>query len=144
MKAQFGIEFFLVLTVVMAFILLFYASSVTESERTRVLESAVLAKAAVYSLSERADLVYLSGAGSRASLRVFVPQGANCFYLDGENRVYCSLTSPEVYSVAESDEVRGPVLRAPASFALCPGPLEQGEWIELNATAVAGGVAFEC
>jgi len=143
-KAQFGIEFFLVLTVVMAFILLFYTSSVVESERTRVLESALLAKAAVYSLSDNADLVYLSGVGSRASLRVFIPQGVNCFYLDGENRIYCSLMSPEVYSVAESDAVRGPALRAPASFALCPGPLPQGKWLDLNASAVGNGVAFEC
>jgi hypothetical protein len=143
-RAQIGIEFFLLLAVVLAFIMLFYSISVTETERTRVLESAVLSKRLLDSLSMRVDFAFLAGNGSVFEFKGFVPKGGNCFYFDaGSQRLYCALSSLEVPNVADSIFVFGPELKSPVSV-YCDGPIERG-WIS-NIKIVNNGseVFIEC
>lgn len=144
MKAQIGIEFFLLLSVVLAFMLLFYSVSVVESERTRVLESAVLSKRLLDSLSARLDFAFLAGNGSVFEFEGFVPEGGNCFYFDaGSQRLYCALSSMEAPNVADSIFVFGPVLKSPVSV-YCGGPVKGG-WLSGAVIANNGSEVFvEC
>lgn len=143
MKAQLGLEFFLVLSVALAFIMIIYSSASSEGAKTRVLEAAVSCKAFLDPLSERANLVALAGNGSRVYFKGFVPSGANCFYYDAASRrLYCTLTSQAVFEVAESNKVYGPQLRAVVNTS-CFVPLAEG-WREFFVSFNGTGVVAEC
>jgi len=144
LKAQLGIEFFLTASVVLAFMLITYGVYVSESEKNKVLESAVLSKTLLDSLSAAANFAALSGNASAIPIRVYAPMGANCFYYDAATkRAYCSLVSPAVGKVSQSDKVYGPVLVEQLGGA-CSMPLEQNKWFDLRVFANASGVFASC
>lgn len=95
-KSQLGVEFFLVLSVVVAFIVILYATASSEVGKTRALNDAVLSKAGVDAFAQAVDFVYLGGHGSVLSKEVFVSPNSNCFYetpLPGVLKVYCTVSS---------------------------------------------------
>ncbi|NUN11594.1 hypothetical protein HUU53_03020 [Candidatus Micrarchaeota archaeon] len=113
-RGQISIEFFLVLSIMITFILIIYSNTQTEINQQRDLNSIVLASSALDSVTNLANFVYLSGPGTRQTREIFIPSStsetpakasANCFYVDtgGENRLYCTVVSDYVYNVTDPD-----------------------------------------
>ncbi|MEM4254728.1 MAG: hypothetical protein QXR53_00165 [Candidatus Norongarragalinales archaeon] len=94
-KSQLGVEFFLVLSVVVAFIVILYTTAFQEIGKTRALNDAVLSKAAVDAMAQGIDFAYLGGDGSVLQKQLFVSQNSNCFYTtpSGLLKVYCTVSS---------------------------------------------------
>lgn len=94
-RSQVSVEFFLVLSVVIAFTVILYTNASAQVVRARALNDAVLAKSAIDTLTDQIDFVYLSGSGSVVEKTIFVSANSNCFYKNADirNNIYCTISS---------------------------------------------------
>ncbi|MFH1780343.1 MAG: hypothetical protein ABH803_04370 [Candidatus Micrarchaeota archaeon] len=124
-RGQISVEFFLVLSIMIAFILIIYSTVQGEITKQRDLNSIVLAQSALDSVSYLTNFVYLSGPGTSLSKEIFIPSStvetpskasANCFFIprdsDGNPDVsyvyqalYCTVLSDYVYEVTDPDYI---------------------------------------
>ncbi len=93
-RAQFSIDFFLVLSIVIAFSVLLYTVASSEMGKSTLLDSAVLGKNALDSFSAGADFAAFSGNQSRLNKEVFLPADLNCLFFNAStNSFYCFVSS---------------------------------------------------
>ena len=93
-RGQFSIDFFLVLSVIIAFSIMLYGLAVTETGKARLMDSAVMTKAYLDSISASVDFVYFSGGSSRVSKMLFQPAEATCLYFDDTQKAFfCRISS---------------------------------------------------
>lgn len=93
-RGQFSIDFFLVLSIVIAFGVLLYNVAVTEVGKSTLLDSAVLGQSALDSVASGVDFAAFAGNGSRARKELFFPQDVNClFFNQSANALYCFVSS---------------------------------------------------
>ncbi len=146
-KSQIGVEFFLVLSVVVAFIVILYGSASGEIGKTRVLNDAVVSKSGVDALSQAVDFVFLSGEGSVLSREIFVSPNSNCFYLDGvERKFYCTVSSEFLQEITGGKErVLGLTLVTPPSRIVLSGcsPVPAG-WAVVSIENTGAGISVSC
>lgn len=122
-RGQISVEFFLVLSIMIAFILIIYTLAQDEINKQRDLNTVVLASSALDSMAFMTNFVYLSGPGSSVSKEVFIPSStsenpskasANCFYLNdpdvtgfpspsSKDSFYCTVISDYVYTITDPD-----------------------------------------
>lgn len=103
MRGQYSIDFFLVLSIVIAFSILLYNVAVGETGKARLLNSAVVGKVFLDEFSAGVDESALGGNVSRSRRELFVPQGTHCVFFNAtENAFYCFLSS----SFLEGDKNR--------------------------------------
>jgi hypothetical protein len=144
-KAQIGVEFFLVLSVIMAFIIILYGTASNEIGKTKILNDAVVSKAGVDSLSQAIDFVFLSGSGSVLTKELFVSPNSNCFYLNSSlNRLYCTVSS-EFLNITKGERVLGSPLLTPSSKIVLSGcsPVSAG-WIDAVVENTGANVSVSC
>ncbi len=134
-KGQLSVEFFLVLSIIIAFSVILYNVSREEVAKTKAVNSIVLAKNGLESLSQAVDFVALSGNGSSLNVSFFVSGEANCLFYDAvRDAFYCVVYSPALQgSVTDKQFVFGPrfTTRLTKTFQLsCSGafPLRAGWW----------------
>jgi uncharacterized protein (UPF0333 family) len=144
-KAQLSVEFFLVLSIIIAFSVILYNVSRDEVAKTKAVNSVVLAKNGLDSLSQAVDFVSLSGNGSALNVSFFVSKEANCFFYDAaRDAFYCVIYSPSLQaSVTSKQFVFGPrfTTRLTKTFQLsCRDafPLRSGWW---NARVASEGAS---
>ena len=149
-RGQLSIEFFLVLSIIIAFSIILYNISRDEVAKTKAVNSILLSKNAVDSLSQAVDFVALSGNGSALNLSVFVPKEANCFYYNyTRDAFYCVVYSQSLQpSITDKEFVFGPRFQTTlyknftadcaSSFPLAPG------WWELRARNEGASVNVSC
>jgi uncharacterized protein (UPF0333 family) len=149
-KGQLSIEFFLVLSIIIAFSIILYNVSRDEVANTRATTAIVVVKSSLDSLSQAVDFVALSGNGSALNFTAFVPREANCIYYNStRNSFYCVIYSPSLQREGASQQfVFGPPLAARLAKQFessCTGsfPLRPGWW-ELRAASVGGAVNVSC
>lgn len=94
MRGQFSIDFFLVLSIVIAFSVLLYNVAVNEVGKSMLLDSAVLGQSALDSVASGVDFASFAGNGSRVRKELFFPQDVNClFHNQSLNAFYCFVSS---------------------------------------------------
>lgn len=160
-KGQLSVEFFILLAVVAAFILILYSNGVSQREQTRLLSAAVQSKAGVDGLANAANYVFLSGEGSVMRKEFFVANGSLCLYVS-ETGDYLYCTVPGAPTKTGSVRVRSiplystPTLNLnndPLANQLCaPNPSDpnaQGKllvngWYLFNASFSSGVVTIAC
>ncbi|MFH0973339.1 MAG: hypothetical protein V1817_00940 [Candidatus Micrarchaeota archaeon] len=160
-KAQLSVEFFLVLSIIIAFSMILYNISKNEVARTKALDAAVISKNSLDSLTQATDFAALSGNGSALNVSVFVPPGAYCFYYNTTRKAfYCiiaNVTPTTTGSVGQqsSDQQMLFVYGARTTstlqknFAsLCASAIQQGGlsagWWELRAQSNGDYVNVSC
>lgn len=150
-KSQIGVEFFLVLSVVVAFIVILYATATQEIGKTRALNDATISKAAVDSMAQGIDFAYLGGNGTVLRREVFVSPNSNCFYNTtvGDLRIYCTISSEYLEELTQGKEqVFSQILLTPRNRLLLSGcnPFTGG-WVNLtirNVVSTSGVVNVSC
>ncbi|MEM0475345.1 MAG: hypothetical protein QW343_00955 [Candidatus Norongarragalinales archaeon] len=149
-KGQLSIEFFLVLSIIIAFSIILYNVSRDETAKTKAVNAVLLTKNAVDALSNAVDFVALSGNASALNSRVFISREANCLYYNASrNAFYCVVTSPALQpSLTEKHLVFGPRLASTLAKNLeesCTAsvPLRPGWW-ELRVRSVGDAVNVSC
>ncbi len=151
MKSQIGVEFFLVLSVVVAFIVILYTTAFQEVGKTRALNDAVLSKGAVDSMAQAVDFVYLGGNGSVLSKQLFVSPNSNCFYntTSGVLSLYCTISSEylDVLTQGKQQVFSQELLIPRSKFLLYNCAPFTGGWVNVtveNVVASFGVVNVSC
>ena len=147
-KSQIGVEFFLVLSVVAAFVVILYGISNQQIGKTRALNDALLSKNAVDVLAQSVDFVYLSGEESVLTKELLVSPNSNCFYHNTtSNRLYCTVSSEYLQELtAGKEEVVSSELLTPASTL----QISQGckpvtnSWVKATVSFSGGQVTVTC
>ncbi|MBI5036574.1 hypothetical protein HZC09_04475 [Candidatus Micrarchaeota archaeon] len=94
MRGQYSIDFFIVLSMVIAFSVLLYNVAVDEVGRTKVLDSAILGRHFLDEFSLGVDEAAIGGNQSRTHRELFVPKNVHCLFFNaGENAFYCLVSS---------------------------------------------------
>ena len=136
MRGQFSIDFFLVLSVIVAFLVVVYGVAVEEGGKTRLLDSAILSKRGVDSVSSLVEFVSLGGNYSTISVEVFIPREASCFYFnDTTRKISCVLSSR--YLTGAKNRVEGRSLFASAPVRFSCGTGSESGWFDVNATLIS-------
>ena len=160
-KAQLSVEFFLVLSIIIAFSMILYNISRNEVARTKALDAAVISKSSLDSLTQATDFAALSGNGSALNLSVFVPPGAYCFYYNTTRKAYFCIIANVTPTTAgqvgqqSSDQQMLYIYGArsastlPKNFdTLCASTIQQGGlsagWWELRAQSNGDYVNVSC
>ena len=129
-KAQVSIEFFLIISVIVAFAVLLHSLTSSETNKARQLAQASQTRSFVDAAAFLANEAWLSGNNSFFVKEFFVPRNADCLYFDAaEGRVYCNLFT----DVAEGS-VNASVFAPSLDLSGCPAPLQAG-WYLVNASA---------
>jgi len=116
-RAQFSIDFFLVLSVVIAFGVLLYNVAINEVGKSTLLDSAVLGQSALDSVATGVDFASFAGNGSRARKELFFPQDVNClFFNQSQNAFYCFVSS--AYLPASKNRLVSRALLSSSTLAL--------------------------
>ena len=145
MRGQFSIDFFLVLSVILAFILPLYTVAVEEGGRARLLDSAILSKHAVDSVASIAEYAFLGGKASSVSREVFVPRDANCFfYNESTKRLYCSLSSRYVEGNRNKVESNSMMVSVPLLLQCGSSGVVQPGWYDVTAGLTANFLSITC
>ena len=149
-SGQLSIEFFLVLSIIIAFSIILYNISREEVAKTKAVNAIVLAKNAIDAASQAVDFVALSGNGSALNVSVFVPREASCFYYNSSrDAFYCIIYSAALQpAVTERQLVFGErfATRLPKYFgSSCAGafPLKPGWWL-LRVESAGNAVNVSC
>lgn len=145
-KAQLSIEFFLAVSVVLAFILILYGTAMQEVQKNKVLEQAVLGQAFLNSLSSQIEFVAATGNASVLTKEFFVPSNLECLYVDqAKNRLYCLYHSGVAGEILGDESsvhtVYGPPLTMQLDRAGCAHP--RG-WTSVSTRSVNGNVSLSC
>jgi len=158
-KAQIGVEFFLILSVIAAFMVILYATSSQQIDKTRALNDAVLSKNSVDVLAQAIDFVYLSGDGSKLTKEILVSPNSNCFYhskttddpghgtnTQNPNRVYCTISAQFLQNLTGGKEqVYSAMLETPEGKVDISGcnPLSN-MWVKATALNSQGQIRVSC
>ena len=144
-RGQFSIDFFLVLSVILAFLVPLYSVAVDEGGRARFLDSAVLAKHAVDSVSSLVDFVSLSGPSSSASGEVFIPKEANCFFFNStSSRLYCTMASRYLEGSRNRVESQRLALSTIISFNCGSNGVLSPGWYDITANYSSSIITVQC
>ncbi|HLD62420.1 MAG TPA: hypothetical protein VI875_00975 [Candidatus Norongarragalinales archaeon] len=151
MKSQVGVEFFLVLSVVVAFSVILYSTAYSEVGKTRALNDAVLSKSAVDSMAQAVDFAFLSGNATLLRRELFVSPNSNCFYntTSGVLKLYCTISSEYLKELtAGKEQVFSRELLVPRGRLVLSScaPLTGG-WVNVtvrNEIASSGFVNVSC
>ena len=158
-KAQIGVEFFLVLSVIAAFIVLLYATTNQQVDKTRALNDAVVSKNSVDTLAQAIDFVYLSGDGSIISKEIIVSPNSNCFYhslstddpgqgtnAQNPNKIYCTISAEFLQQLTGGKEqVYSATLATPEDKLDLAGcsPLSN-TWVKTTVTNSQSRITVSC
>lgn len=149
-KAQLSIEFFLVLSIIIAFSIILYNVSREETAKTRAAGAIVVTKSSLDALSQAVDFVALSGNGSALNLTAFVSREANCFYYnESRGAFYCVIYSPSLQRGGASQQfvfgsrMATGLAKQFDSSCVSVFPLRPGWW-ELRAASVGNAVNVSC
>ncbi len=139
-RGQFSIDFFLVLSIVVAFSVLLYNVALLEVGKSKLLDSAVLGKSALDALASGADTAAFSGNQTEFSRELFVPQDLLCLFFNASsNRFYCFVSSGYLEGSANRLESR-PLLSTPSLAVQCSlSPGWNGVFFSNNGTHVVVG-----
>lgn len=143
-RGQFSIDFFLVLSIIVAFFVLLYAVAIGEVGKARLVDSAVLSKSAVDGVASTIEFVALGGNYTSITREVFVPKEAACFfYNDAARKVFCVLSSQYVTGGKNRVESRTLLVSPPVRFDCGSSPTPGGGtgivepgWYDVNVTYV--------
>ncbi|MFH1056479.1 MAG: hypothetical protein V1717_01630 [Candidatus Micrarchaeota archaeon] len=152
-KSQIGVELFLVLSVLAAFIVILYGTASQEISKTKALNDAIISKGAVDSLAQMIDFAFLSGSGTVLSKELLVSQNSNCFYHTDLplNKIYCTVSSEQLVELvgAGKERVFSQNLTAPSNAVklgvvgeMC-APLTGG-WVNVKVANEGGSVVVSC
>ncbi|MBS3070035.1 hypothetical protein J4220_00835 [Candidatus Micrarchaeota archaeon] len=151
MKSQIGVEFFLVLSVVVAFSVILYATAYSEVGKTRALNDAVLSKSAIDSMAQAVDFAFLSGNATLLRRELFVSPNSNCFYntTSGVLKLYCTVSSEYLKELtAGKEQVFSRELLVPrGKLVLSDCAPFTGGWVNVtirNEMASSGFVNVSC
>ncbi len=123
LRGQFSIDFFLVLSIVIAFAVLLYNVAVMEVGKSTLLDSAVLGQSALDSVASGVDFASFSGNGSRVRKELFFPSDVNClFFNQSIHSFYCFVSSAYLPS-SKNRLISRPLLSSPPLALQCvPNP----------------------
>ncbi len=99
-RGQAAVEFFLILAFSLALLAILVSNAESQIAQTSLLEKTVMAQAALDSLSQSINFVYLQGNNSRTRTQILVPQGASgsggasCFF-NFSNALSCYIGDPQ-------------------------------------------------
>jgi len=132
-KGQLSVEFFLILSIVIAFSIILYNVSFEELGKTRAANAVVATKSVLDSLSNAVDFVTLSGNGSVVKRVLFIPKEAKCLYFDENGKtLYCIIADEWLERITQKRVVNGTRLTTTKLLIDCPEtPLKPG-WIEFT------------
>lgn len=89
-RAQGAIEFFLIAGFILLAASVLLTQADTQIRGTGALNNVLVARSALDLESSALRYAYLSGNNTRITHRIFIPIGAQCFYLDTvNNRLFC-------------------------------------------------------
>ncbi len=144
MRAQFSIDFFLVLSIILAFLVPLYSVAVLEGGRARFLNSAVITKNSVDSVAYLVDYASLGGVGTSVSATVFVPSEASCFFTnESTKKIYCSLSSLYLEGSKNKVESQALLVSLPVVFNCGNSGVSPG-WHPVTASVTDSYVAVNC
>ena len=129
-----SVEFFLILSIVIAFSIILYNISFEELGKTRAANAVVATKSVLDSLSNAVDFVALSGNGSVVKRVLFIPKEAKCLYFDANGKtLYCVIADEWLERITQKRVVNGTRLTTASNLLIdCPEtPLKPG-WIEFT------------
>ncbi len=93
-RGQFSIDFFLVLSIVIAFAVLLYNVAITEVGKSTLLDSAILGQNTLDSIASGIDFAAFAGNGSHVRKELWLPGDVNClFFNQSTNAFYCFVSS---------------------------------------------------
>jgi uncharacterized protein (UPF0333 family) len=144
-RGQLSVEFFLILSIVIAFSIILYNISLEELGKTRASNAVVSTKSVLDSLSNSADFVALSGNGSVVKRVLFVPKEAKCLYYDPNGRtLYCVIADEWLEQISAKRVVNGTRLITPNQLIIaCGVPLKAG-WAEFTVNSSSNFVKINC
>ncbi len=139
-----SVEFFLILSIVIAFSIILYNISFEELGKTRAANAVVSTKSVLDSLSNAVDFVALSGNGSVVKRVLFVPKEAKCVYYDSSSgTLYCVIADEWLERVSVKRVVNGTRLLTSSLAVTCSVPLESG-WVEFTVNSSNNFVKVNC
>ncbi len=139
-----SVEFFLILSIVIAFSIILYNISFEELGKTRAVNAVVSTKSVLDSLSNAVDFVALSGNGSVVKRVLFIPKEAKCVYYDASGgTLYCVIADEWLERVSAKRVVNGTRLLTSSLAVTCSAPLESG-WIEFTVNSSNNFVKVNC
>jgi hypothetical protein len=119
-RGQFSIDFFLVLSIVVAFSVLLYNVALSEIGKSKLLDTAVLGKSALDELASGVDTSSFSGNQTHFSRELFIPKDVLCLYFNASsNRFYCFVSSGYLPGSLNRLESRA-LLSSPSLSVECP------------------------
>lgn len=146
-RGQLSVEFFLVLSIIIAFGILLYNISVEEAGKTKALDAVVSVKSSLDGLANSVDFVTLSGNNSLIRKELFLPSEASCFYFnESANAFYCTVESPYLKKITEKTFVESLPLYSttkPEFAAGCQPSLAAG-WYEFTVKNNGGTPEISC
>ncbi|MBI5226788.1 hypothetical protein HY994_06185 [Candidatus Micrarchaeota archaeon] len=93
-RGQFSIDFFLVLSIVIAFAVLLYNVAISEVGKSTLLDSAILGQNTLDSIASGIDFAAFAGNGSHVRKELWLPADVNClFFNQSANHFYCFVSS---------------------------------------------------
>ncbi len=133
-RGQLGIEFFLILSVSIAFAIVLYNAVSEESAEAKVANQVIATKASLESLASAVDLVVLSGDGSVVKRSLLVPSKSICFYYDsGKQQFFCVVYDEHLFDDVGDDSDKTNVysktlVKDITVGTKCTEPLAPGWW----------------
>ncbi|OIO27726.1 hypothetical protein AUJ16_02935 [Candidatus Micrarchaeota archaeon CG1_02_60_51] len=134
MRGQLSVEFFMVLSLILALAVILYAGTASQVSQARELDKSVLSKALVEGVAQAARQTWFEGNASSRSVDAFVPSGANCFYFNYSSR--------ELYCFAPEGTVSAPAYAA-VNASNCSTPLAPG-WMHFEVYSDGARVWVNC
>lgn len=144
-KAQLGVEFFLILSVIIAFAIILYNVGVSEGGQAKALDAVVSAKNTLDYLSSSANYVLLSGNASVLKNALYFPKDARCIYFDETNRTFFCVMSSEFLSRMSDKRLvlSNPVIGSANVSVTCAPPLNPG-WYEVEVNNTNNTIFISC
>ena len=151
-RGQLGIEFFLILSVSIAFAIVLYNTVNEESAESKVANDVIATKASLESLASAVDLVVLSGDGSQVKRSLLVPTRSICFYYDPapKQQFFCVVYDEHLFDDSPGDDAgktkvysKTLVKEISSGLVECAKPLEPGWW-QVTIKNDAGSIKLDC
>ncbi|MFH0972164.1 MAG: hypothetical protein V1835_06380 [Candidatus Micrarchaeota archaeon] len=112
-KAQGSIEFFLIAGFILLATSVLLAQADNQIRGTSALNNVLVARSALDLETSALKYIYLSGNYSVISNKIFVPVGAQCFYvIPSESRMYCIVPGAAKRVVSETFDFPAPTVQS--------------------------------
>lgn len=136
-RAQVSVEFFLIVTLILALAIILYTGTGVEAGRARGLDSMAETKALAERVASASDAVWFEGNQSSRVFTAFMPSSANCMYWNATSHsLYCFVIEPPALVRAQT--------RSPQpDFSECPAPLKAG-WLRFEVRREGALVMVNC